>query len=202
MTLPPSPQVRGFLPDNEGEHLHQLALEVAHLGPMLEIGSYCGRSTIWLGHAARCRDSVVFALDHHRGSEEHQPGQLFHDAALTDLSGRVDTLREFRHNMTTAQLDGYVIALVGTSAMVSKWLPQGNFSLVFIDGGHSLDTALQDWRAFGTRVCPGGLLAIHDVFDNPAEGGQAPHTIWQMAMASGLFAEYSRCDSLRALQRL
>jgi predicted O-methyltransferase YrrM len=202
MTLPPGPQIRGFLPDHEGKHLHQLATEVAHLGPMLEIGSYCGRSTIWLGHAARSLGSVVFALDHHRGSEEHQPGEFFHDAALADVLGGIDTLAEFRRNIANAQLEDHVIALVGASTVVGKQLPQGDFSLVFIDGGHSLDAALEDWRAFGTRVCRHGLLVIHDVFDSPALGGQAPHTIWQMAVASGLFAEHSRCDSLRALRRL
>lgn len=202
MTLPPGPQIRGFLPDHEGKHLHQLANGVAHLGPMLEIGSYCGRSTIWLGHAARLQGSIVFALDHHRGSEEHQPGEFFHDEALADVSGGIDTLREFRHNIANAQLEDHVIALVGASAVVGKQLSQSDFSLVFIDGGHSLEAALVDWRVFGTRVCRGGLLVIHDVFDNPAQGGQAPYTIWQMAVASGLFEEHSRCDSLRALRRL
>jgi len=202
MTLPPGPHIRGFMPTHEGEHLHQLALEVGHLGPILEIGSYCGRSTLWLGDAAQRLDSVVFALDHHRGSEEHQPGEFFHDADLTDDTGQVDTLGEFRRTIRNAKLDDHVVALVGASAVVSKQLPTGNFSLVFIDGGHSLDAALDDWRAFGPRVCRGGLLVIHDVFDNPACGGQAPHTVWQMAVASGLFAEHSQCDTLRALKRL
>lgn len=201
MSLPPSPDVRGFLPDDEGRALYELALEAAALGPILEIGSYCGRSTIWLAEAARQLDSVVLALDHHRGSEEHQPGEMFHDGALLDELGRVDTLREFRRNIATAGVEDHVIALVANSrAVAHRW--QGDFGMVFIDGGHSLDAALADWRLFGPRVVPGGILAIHDVFPDAAEGGQAPFTIWRMAMNSGLFEDHARCHTLRALRRL
>ena len=201
MSLPPNPEVRGFLPDDEGAHLYQLALDTAGLGPMLEIGSYCGRSTLWLGAAARERDSVVFALDHHRGSEEHQPGEMFHDAELVDTGGRVDTLGEFRRNIARGGVEDHVIALVASSATAARFLPL-DFSLVFIDGGHSLDAALTDWRSFGTRVMTGGLLVIHDVFTDVTEGGQAPHTIWRLALASGLFEQHSQEGSLRSLRRL
>ncbi len=200
-SLPPSPDVRGFLPDDEGQHLYQLALEGSALGPILEIGSYCGRSTIWLAEAARQLDSVVIALDHHRGSEEHQPGEFFHDDTLLDEQGRFDSLREFRKNIANAGVEDHVIALVANSAAVAH-LWQGQFGLVFIDGGHSLDAALTDWRLFGTRVLPGGILAIHDVFPDATEGGQAPFTIWRLAMASGLFEEHSTCGTLRALRRV
>jgi len=201
MSLPPSPDVRGFLPDDEGALLHQLALDAAALGPVLEIGSYCGRSTIWLAEAARQLDSVVLALDHHRGSEEHQPGEMFHDQALLDDMGRLDTLREFRRNIANAGLEDHVIALVANSRAAAHWW-QGDFGMVFIDGGHSLDAALADWRLFGTRVVPGGILAIHDVFEDASEGGQAPFTVWRLAMASGLYQIHDQCGSLRALVRL
>lgn len=201
MTLPPPPDVRGFLPDDEGQHLHQLALEAGAVGPILEIGSYCGRSTLWLADAAQHHDTVVFALDHHRGSEEHQPGEMFHDTALVDASGRVDTLREFRHNIARAGVEDHVIAVVAGSTTASRYL-SGHWGMVFIDGGHSLDAALIDWRGFGSRVLPGGILAIHDVFPNAAEGGQAPFTIWRLALQSGLYEEHSQLGSLRALRRL
>ena len=200
MSLPPSPDVRGFLPDDEGALLHQLALEAAALGPVLEIGSYCGRSTIWLAEAARQLDSVVLALDHHRGSEEHQPGEMFHDQALLDDMGRLDTLREFRRNIANAGLEDHVIALVANSRAAAHWW-QGDFGMVFIDGGHSLDAAINDWNTFGTRVAPGGILAIHDVFPDSGEGGQAPYTVWRMALDSGLYEAIGQQDSLRALRR-
>ena len=202
MTLPPPPDVRGFLSNAEGWHLHELAHYAAPIGSLLEIGSYCGRSTIWLGTAAKAHGSVVFALDHHRGSEEHQPGEMFHDHALVDERGCVDTLREFRRNIARAGLDDTVIGVVASTAMVALYWRPDQLGMVFIDGGHSLEAALADWRAFGTKVSPGGILAIHDVFPDPAEGGQAPFTLWRMALASGLFEEYSHCQSLRALKRI
>lgn len=201
MSLPPDPDIRGFLPDDEGEHLHQIALEGASIGPLLEIGSYCGRSTLWLAEAARQHDTVVFALDHHRGSEEHQPGELFHDSALVDHTGQVDTFSEFRRNIAGAGVEEHVIPIVAATRAVGRFW-QTPLGMVFIDGGHSLEAALTDWRLFGTRVLPGGILAIHDVYGNPVEGGQAPFTVWRCALQSGLFEEHSRRGSLRALRRL
>ena len=201
MTLPPPPEVPGFLPDHEGEALYHLGLLVGHLGPLLEIGSWCGRSTIWLAHAAKATGSVVVALDHHRGSEEHQPGEFFHDDALVDGNGRVDTLSIFRQNLATAQVEDAVIPVVTDSLSFSRWW-QGSFGMVFIDGGHSLEAALTDWRHFGPKVAPGGILAIHDIYPDVATGGQAPFTIWRLALASGLFEEHSRADTLWALRRL
>ena len=201
MTLPPSADVPGFLPDHEGEALHQLGLEAGHLGPILEIGSWCGRSTIWLAHAARATDSIVIALDHHRGSEEHQPGEFFHDASLMDGEGRVDTLSAFRRNITAAGVENAVMPVVTGSASFSRWW-QGSFGMVFIDGGHSLESALADWRSFGPRVAAGGILAIHDVYPDANTGGQAPFTVWRLAAESGLFEEVQRVDTLWALRRL
>lgn len=200
-SLPPGPEVRGFLPDDEGRHLYHLALEAGSLGPVLEIGSYCGRSTLWLAEAARQSDTVVFALDHHRGSEEHQPGEMFHDRELTDDGGRVDTLGEFRRNIARAGLEQHVVALVTDTRTAARYWRE-DFGLVFIDGGHSLSAAMTDWQSFGPRVLPGGILAIHDVFPDPAEGGQAPFTVWRLALASGLFEEHSHCGTLRALRRI
>ena len=201
MTLPPSADVPGFLPDHEGEALHQLGLEAGHLGPILEIGSWCGRSTIWLAHAARATDSIVIALDHHRGSEEHQPGEFFHDESLMGSDGRVDTLSAFRRNIAEADVEDAVIPVVTRSAAFSRWW-QGYFGMVFIDGGHSLDSALADWRSFGPRVAPGGILAIHDVYPEVNTGGQAPFTVWRLALESGLYEEVRRVDTLWALRRL
>lgn len=201
MSLPPGPQVRGFLPDDEGQHLYTIALEATAFGPILEIGSYCGRSTLWLATAARETDSAVFALDHHRGSEEHQPGELFHDPDLVDAGGRIDSFSEFRRNVSAAELEDWVIPIVTRTLTVARFWQQ-NFGLVFIDGGHSLEAALADWQSFGTRIPPGGFLAIHDVFPDPAEGGQAPFTVWRLAVGSGLFAEHSVEGTLRILRRL
>ena len=201
MPQPPHDDVRGFLPDGEGLRLYEWALETAVMGPILEIGSYCGRSTIWLAQAAKEKQSLVFAVDHHRGSEEHQPGESHHDTELVDAKGDVDTLTMFRRNIRLAGLENEVIPVVTDSTRFARsW--SGQLGMVFIDGGHSLSAALADFRAWAPRVLPGGILAIHDVFPNPSEGGQAPFTIWRLAQQSGLFESLEGTGSLRGLRRI
>ncbi len=193
--------VKGFLPENEAIQLADWAREGASLGPLLEIGSYCGLSTLWLADVARQLNTVVFAVDHHRGSEEHQAGEFFHDEALVDDAGSFDSLPEFRRNLQAHGAEDVVIPIVAPATLVARhWAtPLG---LLFIDGGHSLDAALTDYRSWSQYVVKGGLLVIHDVFPNVAEGGQAPHAIWQLAKQSGLFEPAGTCESIRALRRL
>ena len=198
---PPGDSVRGFLPDQEGRRLFDWANQSAGIGPIVEIGSYCGRSTIWLGQAAKAHGTVVFSLDHHRGSEEHQPGESHHDKGLMDASGHFDSFGEFRRNIADADLEKTVIPIVASSIGVSPhW--QGGLGMVFIDGGHSLDAALTDYRGWTPHIRPGGILAIHDVFPDPGDGGQAPFTIWRLATQSGLFEPLEALDTLRGLRRL
>ena len=201
--LPPGIEsIRGFLATAEAEALHGHALEASALGPVLEIGSYCGKSTIYLGLACRESGSTLFALDHHRGSEEHQPGEFFHDPELFDADeGVMDSFRAFRSNISAADLDDVVVPLVSDSRTTARhW--RTPFGMVFIDGGHSLDAAITDYRCWATHVLRGGILAIHDLFEDASEGGQAPYAIYRMALASGLFAELERVDSLVFLKRL
>jgi predicted O-methyltransferase YrrM len=193
--------VRGFLPLDEAQLLYEVALQAAALGPVLEIGSYCGRSTLVLAAASRQADSVVFALDHHRGSEEHQPGELFHEAALLANSGSgIDSWPEFRANVDRSGLAPWVIPIVQRAERVARFWRQP-LGLLFLDGGHSLDQALADYRGWAGHVLPGGLLAIHDVFDEPTAGGQAPRAIADLALQSGLFEPHRRHASLLVLQR-
>src|SRR6185295_18949840 len=82
---------KGFLDDTEGLRLHELAAEQARLGPVLEIGSYCGKSACYLGAGVRAGGGVLVCVDHHRGSEENQRGELYHDPALFDHeAGKMD----------------------------------------------------------------------------------------------------------------
>lgn len=194
--------IKGFLSAEEAEALYNHALTASRHGPVLEIGSYCGKSTIYLGLACRRTGSTVFALDHHRGSEEHQLGEFFHDPDLYDSSeGVVDTFREFRQNIHRAGLDDTVVPIVaGSDAAARQW--QTPLSMVFIDGGHSLDTALNDYRCWMPHLKRGGVLTIHDLFDDAHEGGQAPFAIYRMARASGLFETLPQVDSLGILRRL
>ncbi len=194
--------IKGFLAQDEAEALHRFAGEALALGPVLEIGSYCGKSTIYLGLAARANGGTVFALDHHRGSEEHQPGEMFHDPDLYDAgSDGIDSFGEFRRNLRSAGVEDRVVPIVaGSTETARDWrTPLG---MVFIDGGHSLDAALEDYRCWATHIVRGGILAIHDVYPDPHAGGQAPWAVLQMARSSGLFEEIERVNSLGVLRRL
>ncbi len=195
---------RGFLPTEEGLALHGAACSVRAevLGPMLEIGSYCGKSALYLGDAARRTGRVLFCVDHHRGSEENQPGWEWHEPDLVDAAvGRLDTLPHFRRAVYDAGLEDVVVAVVGESATVARWWTTP-LALLFIDGGHGEDPAHRDYECWAPLVAPGGRLAIHDVFPDPADGGRPPFEIFGRALASGAFAELEGCGSLRVLQRL
>lgn len=193
--------IKGFLSRDEGEILYRAAAEAPDGLPALEIGSYCGKSAVYLGLGCRKAGRALLALDHHRGSEEHQPGELFHDPELVDANGAFDTLGSFRRTLRAAGLEDTVIPVVAGSAQFSRvW--QGELALLFIDGGHSLAAALEDYRGFAGRIVRGGLLAIHDVYPAPEAGGQAPITVYRLARASGLFEDWGAVDSLRVLRRL
>jgi MMP 1-O-methyltransferase len=191
---------KGFMPDDEGMALHAAAASVD--GPYLEIGTYCGKSTVYLGAAARQRGTVVFTVDHHRGSEENQAGWEHHDPTVVDpRTGKMDTLPFFRLTMQEAGLEGTVIAVVGPSTTVAAhWTTPVGFC--FIDGGHAEDVAQADYAAWAHFVRPGGLLAIHDVFERPEDGGQAPFHVWQRACADGFTPrDELGHGSLRVVQR-
>lgn len=194
--------VKGFLDPQEGAALYEHALAVAALGPCLEIGSYCGKSTVYLGSACKKADTVLFAVDHHRGSEEHQLGEEYHDPALYDSQfGKMDSFREFRHTLARAQLEDCVVPLVAPSQLAARYWSMP-LSFVFIDGGHSMAAALADYRCWAPHVVRGGWLAIHDVFPNPADGGRPPFEIWQLAQQSGLFEAMPLIKTLGLLRRI
>lgn len=194
--------VKGFLHPDEGAALYQFALETGALGPCLELGSYCGKSTVYLGTAARDARTQVFAVDHHRGSEEHQLGEEYHDPDLFDAAAqRLDSLPALRHTLVSADLEPWVIPVVAASEQAGRFwtIPLG---MVFIDGGHSLKAALADYRTWSRHIKSGGILAIHDIFPNPEDGGQAPFEIYQLALASGLFVEVEMRRTLAILRRI
>ena len=191
----------GFMPSAEGLALFDAAARYSRFGPVLEIGSYCGKSTIYLAAAASRAGQVVVTVDHHRGSEEHQPGWEYHDPHLVDpVTGRLDTLPRLRAALAATGLEDDVVVVVGRSADLARlWgTPLG---LVFIDGGHTEEAATTDYEGWAPWVARGGALAIHDVFADPADGGQAPHGIYRRALSSGAFTEVRAEGSLRLLER-
>lgn len=199
-TLKAAEAARGFMPPDEGRALFEAAATVEVAGPFLEVGSYCGKSSIYLGEAARQRATVVFALDHHRGSEENQPGWEFHEPDLVDPDvGRIDTLPWFRRAVHDAGLEPHVVAIVGDSPTVGRYWTTP-LAFLFIDGGHGREPAHADFDRWVPHVAPGGTLAIHDVFPDPADGGQPPYELYLRAVA-GDFEPTAVTGSLRVLRR-
>jgi predicted O-methyltransferase YrrM len=192
----------GFMPPDEGELLFRYAAERLPHGPALEVGTYCGKSAVYLGAAARASGGTVFTVDHHRGSEENQAGWEHHDASLVDPeTGQIDTLPFFRRTIQRAGLEEEVVAVVGRSTTVSRWWATP-LALLFIDGGHGEQPARDDYEGWAPKVMPGGLLLIHDVFPDPADGGRPPYEqIYLPALASGEFEEIDALGSMRVLRR-
>ena len=193
--------VKGFMHPEEGQRLYELAYHASALAPCLEIGSYCGKASVYLGSGCRDGGGLLFTVDHHRGSEEHQRGEAYHDSDLYDCRiERMDSLPALRRTLHAAKLEEVVIPVVARSSTLARvWtMPLG---LVFIDGGHSRAAALADYRGWAPNVVVGGYLVIHDLFDDPAEGGQAPIEIYRLALASGLFEAAPRTRTLGVLVR-
>lgn len=190
------------MPTDEGMALYEAACHYLGDGTGVEIGSYCGKSTLFLAAAARETDGRIVTIDHHRGSEEHQPGWQYHDSGLVDPRlGKLDTLSTFRHTIVDAGLEEHTIAIVGSSADVARiWRSPVNF--VFIDGGHSEQAAASDYAGWAPWVVVGGALLIHDVFPDPADGGRPPYHVYRRALDSAQFTESARTGSLRVLERV
>jgi MMP 1-O-methyltransferase len=197
-----APTIKGFIDPAEGQALLELAAAAGNLGPCLEIGSYCGKSALYLGLGCCRSGSQLYSIDHHRGSEEQQPGEQYFDPELYDWAAmQIDTLGTFRRTLKAAGLEDTVIPIVARSEIAARhWTTP--LALVFIDGGHSYEAAFTDYNAWAGHVRPGGFLAIHDIFENPAEGGQAPYRISCLAQQSGLFQAVRRVKTLAVLQRI
>jgi predicted O-methyltransferase YrrM len=195
-------RVTGFMPADEGRTLYDAAVRYLGDGIGVEIGTYCGKSTLMLGAAAQQSGGVLYTVDHHHGSEEHQPGWEYHDTSLVDpVSGRFDTLPSLRRALDEADLDEHVVTIVGKSVVVARgWRTPLRF--LFIDGGHTEEAAQRDFDGWARWVDVGGALVIHDVFPDPDEGGQAPFHIYQRALGTGAFREVSATGSIRILERV
>jgi len=193
--------VKGFLDDAEAKRLYILGLEASKFSPCLEIGSYCGKSAIYLGTACKENNAVLFSIDHHTGSEEQQPGQEYFDPDLLDReTGKIDTLRLFRKTIDDFDLGNAVIPVIGRSEVIGRaWSTQ--LGLIFIDGSHAYESVLKDYQIWAKHILPGGYLVFHDIFPDPAQGGQAPYLVYQKAVASELYDVQPLFKSLGVLKR-
>ena len=193
-------EIKGFMPNHEGEALMSWAKTFSKIGPLLEIGSFCGKSSIYLGLAAKEKNQVVFTIDHHKGSEEHQLNEEYFDPEIYDESlNSVNTFPLFLKNIRIFDLEDSVIPIVSSSASVAKgW--NKNLGMVFIDGSHSLESATIDYESWGSHIKNGGALVIHDIFEDPSLGGQAPYEIYKRALNDG-YKLYERVDTIVCLTK-
>ena len=186
----------------EGECLFRIALEASKKGPIVEIGSYCGKSSIYIGEACKKNNSLLYAIDHHTGSEENQIGWEYHDKELFDAeTGKINTFPEFRKNIRNFDLENFVIPIVSDSILVARFWTI-NLSMVFIDGGHSEKAAFDDFYNWSEKIMKDGFLAIHDVFPNPKDGGRPPYEVYLSALNSGNFEDYETVKSLKILKKI
>jgi len=196
--------VKGFMPHEEGLALYRHGRargDEAPCGTWLEVGAWCGKSAVYLGAAAEPSSSVLYSLDHHHGSEENQMGWEHFDPSLVDeRDGRLNTLPTWQRTIADARLEATVLGLVGASLVVARHFAQP-LDLLFIDGGHGAEVAWADYEAWTPKVVPGGLLMIHDVFADPADGGRPPYEIYVAALESAAFVDVEAVGSLRVLRR-
>ena len=194
--------VKGFLSDKEAKKLQELFLNVHHLGAVLEIGTYCGKSTLNFAHVAKKINGLVFTVDHHTGSEEHQLGEEYHDEDLFDKRlNKFNTLPEFLKNIRSSNLGQFIIPLINKSSKASETFSEF-ISLLFIDGGHSTEAAFSDYNSWKDKICSGGLLVIHDVFPNPKDGGRPPFEIYSAAQKSKEFDDLGIYETLGILKKI
>ena len=192
---------KGYLDEAEGLRLYELACEYGRLGPIVEIGSYCGKSSVYLGAGARAAGTKLICVDHHRGSEEHQRGEEYHDPDLYDAdAGQMDTLHALRRTLRLAGLEQVCLPFVSSSRTAAQ-LWAAPLGMVFIDGGHSFEAAHVDYDGWHGKIRAGGVLAIHDLFPDPTQGGQAPIEIYRRGLGSGLFDELPTTKTLGVLRR-
>lgn len=183
--------------------LFAVARRAISRGPIVEIGGYLGRSTLFLAAAvAARRGGLVYSVDHHRGSEEMQPGWPDHNPAVVDArTGAMDSLQHFRLAISSAGANEYVVTVVGDSRCIAEhWRCRAG--LVLIDGGHGSDVCWGDYRGWAPRVVADGFLVFHDVFPDPSKGGRPPFECYRDAVSGGRFVEDRRAGrgSLRVLR--
>lgn len=192
--------IKGFLDLNEGIALYEEVKRVSENNFCVEIGSYCGKSTCFIGQACKENKSKLITIDHHKGSEEQQLGELYFDAEVYDEKlGRVNTLPLLEKNLAKFDLEDVVKPLVMDSISASK-IVENNADLIFIDGSHTFESAESDYELWKNKIKKGGTLAIHDVYDSEDEGGQAPNKIFKQSLNEG-FNFMKRIKSLVLLQK-
>ena len=193
-------KLKGFMPISEGTALLKWAQKFSKNGPIMEIGTYCGKSTIYLATGALQNNQFVYTIDHHEGSEEHQINEEYFDSETYDfIKKRVDTFPLLIKNINKLNIKN-IIPIISESSRVSKnW--ETNLSMLFIDGGHSIESASNDYECWESKIIKGGALVIHDIFERPQDGGQAPYEIYKRSIKSN-YKLFERVDTTVCLIKI
>ena len=199
MNLAKYKDIKGFMPEHEGKALYKWARKFSEYGPLLEIGTYCGKSSMFLSEGAQANNQYVYTIDHHMGSEEHQVNEEYFDIEIFDeLSKRINSFPLFLENINNFGIKNIVPIVNESSLVAESW--NSPLAMVFIDGGHSLETAMNDFMSWHEKIISGGALVIHDIFENPEDGGQAPYEVYMHALKNG-FNDFDRIDTLVCLKK-
>ena len=193
--------IKGFMDKDEAKRLYSISLQASKNGPIVEIGSYCGKSAYIIGSACKENHSILFSVDHHSGSEEQQPGEAYFDSDLFDPAlSRVNTFPSFGETITRTALENTVVPIVAPSKIVAKmW--QTPISMLFIDGGHSFEACHEDYLKWACHIKSNGFLVIHDIFKDPEKGGQAPWKVYKIAVESGNYIKLEMTKTLGVLKK-
>lgn len=151
--------IDGWLTDIEGVGLYLAAKHGPGEGSIVEIGSFKGKSTIWLAKGSKRVDrEKVYAVDTHLGSPEHRPGGEF--ASHMPSEGTTELV--FRQSIRQADVEDWVLPLIMSSDDAFKaW--RDPIRLLFIDAEHTYEAVRNDFRNWQQHVVVGGLVAFHDV---------------------------------------
>ena len=199
MNLAKYKDIKGFMPEHEGKALYKWARKFSEYGPLLEIGTYCGKSSMFLSEGAQANNQYVYTIDHHMGSEEHQVNEEYFDIEIFDeLSKRINSFPLFLENINNFGIKNIVPIVNESSLVAESW--NSPLAMVFIDGGHSLETAMNDFMSWHEKIISGGALVIHDIFENSEDGGQAPYEVYMHALRNG-FNDFDRVDTIVCLKK-
>jgi predicted O-methyltransferase YrrM len=180
-------KIGGWLTDKEGELLFNLAKECKGNGVIVEIGSWKGKSTIWLGKGSHQGKKVkIYAIDPHTGSSEHRK-----DVAT------VWTFDEFRENMKNAQVADVVEPILKTSAKAAEDFNKP-IEFIFIDGAHEYEFVKLDFDLWFPKVINNGVIAFHDTTFWPGPR----KVISEMVCKSKYFKNISFVDSIAFAQKV
>ena len=192
--------LKGFMPSHEGQALTKWAKKFSQHGPALEIGTFGGKSALYIAAGISTNNQLIYTIDHHLGSEEHQLGEEYFDSDIYDNHlGRVNTVPLMQANLQQFDESKWIIPIIAdANVLAPNWKQE--LGLLFIDGSHTEISAENDYDNWSSKIHSMGALVIHDIYEKPEEGGQAPYLIYQKALNDG-FILYERVDTIVCLTK-